>query len=242
MIYPVFGIWHTIESSRLYENGFVGWIEVDVANSSSVARDRVRDVHTGKVWRYDEIDVLARVWEESKHAKGKEASHSPGIIISWETSGRWAKEGRDVKVGSLCREGRATSIVVLEHGEERRLISYVGDILVVEVVEAAHKAFGAPVEGDECCLIVGNETAQISVLYRDLESREKHNTYKPYSHRLLSKVSLPVFCSEQAIPELSMLLHVSGSWTSHVWFRNLGWKKPTNDVSTGPFDVLRKDV
>lgn len=112
---------------------------------------------------------------------------------------------------SLCRESRATSVVVLEHREERRLISYVGDILIVEIVEAAYEAFGPPIERDECCLIMGNETAQISALYWDRLSWERDSTHKPYSHRLLSNVSLPVFWSEQAIPELSMLLHVCGS-------------------------------
>lgn len=55
-------------------------------------------------------------------------------------------------------------------------------------------------------------------------------SYKLYSQMLLSYVSLPVFCKEQAAPDSSMLEHWDGSWKPHVWFKNLGWKKTVKPV------------
>lgn len=51
-------------------------------------------------------------------------------------------------MGAFRRERRATGVVVLEHSEERRLVSYISDILVVEVVEAP-MAYRVSYEGTE---------------------------------------------------------------------------------------------
>lgn len=53
------------------------------------------------------------------------------------------------------REAGAAGVVVLEDGEEGGLVADVGDVLVVEVVEAGGEVGGAAEEGDECALVVG---------------------------------------------------------------------------------------
>lgn len=55
-------------------------------------------------------------------------------------------------------------------------------------------------------------------------------THKLYSQILDSNVSRPVFCSEHATLDVSILLHCNGSWNPQVSFRNLGWKNPVKPV------------
>lgn len=59
------------------------------------------------------------------------------------------------------REGGAPGVVVFVHCEKGRLVSYVGYVLVVEVVEAANIGCGATEGANEGRLIVRNKTVKI---------------------------------------------------------------------------------
>lgn len=48
--------------------------------------------------------------------------------------------------------------MVLKHGQEGGFVAYVGYVCVVEVVEPVYEGVRTAVEGDEGCLVVGDET------------------------------------------------------------------------------------
>lgn len=70
-------------------------------------------------------------------------------------------------MGAESRKSGAPGVVIFVHCKEGRLVAYVGNVLVVEVVEAANIGCGATEGANEGCLIVWNKTVKI-VLARDL--------------------------------------------------------------------------
>lgn len=65
---------------------------------------------------------------------------------------------------ALGREGGSPCVVVLEDGEEGRLVADVGDALVVQEVQAADEGGGSAEEGDELRLVVWNEADKASLI------------------------------------------------------------------------------
>ena len=78
------------------------------------------------------------------------------------------------------------------------LVSNVGDIFIVKIVETFDEGFGSAVEGDERGLIARDIAMvfYVSTFAKfDITVFEGGLiTYNPYSQRLLSNVSIPAFC------------------------------------------------
>lgn len=95
------------------------------------------------------------------------------------------------------REAGAAGVVVLEDGEEGGLVADVGDVLVVEVVEAGGELGRAAEEGDQGALVVGG------VAGRGLDSGVGEEggggADKLYSQMLDSYVSPPEAVSEHPV-------------------------------------------
>jgi hypothetical protein len=68
VIDPVLRVGFAVQSSRLYVDSFVGWVEVDVAYSGSIAGERRLDGYGGKVGRCYQVYILAGVGEKSHPA------------------------------------------------------------------------------------------------------------------------------------------------------------------------------
>lgn len=151
---PVFRVRLAVKGGALDVDGLVRRVEVDVADGGGVVGEGVRDVDRLEVGRDDEVDVLARVGEEAHHGEGDEGAHGAAVVVAGQAVVGRAEEARDVVVAAARRQRRAPRVVVLEDGEEGRLVADVGDVGVVQVLEAAHE-LGGPAEGrDEGCLVV----------------------------------------------------------------------------------------
>lgn len=62
-------------------------------------------------------------------------------------------------MGSFSGESWSSSVMILKHREEGRLITDVRDVLVVEIVQAVDEAIRAAVQADQRCLVVGHVEA-----------------------------------------------------------------------------------
>ena len=63
----------------------------------------------------------------------------------------------DVEVAAQSRLGRAASVVILEDGEESRLVANICDLVVVQVVQAVNELLWAAEGADQFGLIVWNK-------------------------------------------------------------------------------------
>jgi hypothetical protein len=113
-------------------------------------------------------------------------------------------------VGAAGREARAPGEVVLEDGGEGGLVADVGDVLVVEIIEARDEGGGAAEEGDEGGLVVGDVASREGRYILGWEERGR-GADKLYSQMLDSYVSPPVAVSEQPVWP-SRKLQLRGSW------------------------------
>lgn len=74
--------------------------------------------------------------------------------------------------------------MVLENGEKRRLVTNVGDALVVKVVKASYKRSRATVDADQLGLIMGNETGKeiVNKSLPSMRASEKKEKGAHWSH------------------------------------------------------------
>lgn len=105
--------------------------------------------------------------------------------------------------------------MVLKDCQECRLVADIGNIGIVQIVQAANKGLRTTEKSDERGLVVWYETAPKTAALVGMQVASERGRggipYKLYSQILLSNVSLPVFWREQAAPEVSVLLHWRGS-------------------------------
>ena len=148
MIDPVLGVRLPVQRGALDIDGLVGGIEPDIPHPRRLPGGRVGDVHALEVRRHDQVHVLARVGEEAHHGE---------VVITRQPVGHGREEARDVEVVALGRQARAARVVVLEDGQERGLVADVGDVGVVEEVEAADEGGRPAVEGYQMGLVMGDE-------------------------------------------------------------------------------------
>ena len=117
MIDPIPGIRFPIQRRALDINICrIRRIEIDIPHSGRLPRLRVGDVDVLEIRRRDEVDVLARVGEETHHAEGHEGAHCAAVVVAGETVGGRGEVARDVGVGAEGGEGGAAGVVVLEDG------------------------------------------------------------------------------------------------------------------------------
>lgn len=140
MIEPILGIVHAIERRSLDVDILVGWIKANVPNPGGVACHRAGDIHLLKIRRCDEINILPGVGHESHHRKGYKATHRSAIVVSRESAVGRLEVFRDIEVAPVRRTTWPAGIVVLEDRKKRRLVAYVGDFLVVEVIQPANES------------------------------------------------------------------------------------------------------
>jgi len=62
-------------------------------------------------WRGDEVDILARVREQSHHAEGGEGGHGAAVVISGESGCGCVEGGGDIGVGAEGGEGWVACVI-----------------------------------------------------------------------------------------------------------------------------------
>lgn len=156
---PVLGVRLAVEGRALDVDGLVGGVEVDVADGGRVARLRVRDIDALEERRDDEVHVLPRVGEQAHHGERHERTHRTTVIVTREALGRRVEISWDIEVGAVGRQSGPAGVVVLEHGQERGLVSDVCNVTIMQEVEPVHELRWAAVEADQVSLIVWDEEA-----------------------------------------------------------------------------------
>lgn len=157
VVNPVLGVWLAVECGVLDVDVLVRRVKVDIANLSRLAGDGALNLNALKVRRSDEVDILARVGEESHHAHGDESTHGTAVVVARKTSRSRAEELGNVKVAAFSRQSRATRVMILEHGKESRLVANVRNALVVKVVQAAVESGRSTVQSNQLSLVMWNE-------------------------------------------------------------------------------------
>jgi hypothetical protein len=105
------------------------------------------------------IHVLTRIWEESDHGHGDKATHCTRVIIARQAIVSRLEVLRNVVMTALRGQGWPTSIVILIHRQECRLIPNVRYLLVVKVVQPSYKGSGTTGCADKSCLVMRDEEA-----------------------------------------------------------------------------------
>ena len=136
MINPVLRIRLPIQRCALYIYRLVARIKIHVADYGCFVGDGAGNTHAFEERRDDEVDVLPRVREQPHHGEGDEGAHGTAVVVAGQACRRGREEGWNIEVGAQRRESWTPCVVVLEYGEEGWLVAYVGDVVVVEIVEA----------------------------------------------------------------------------------------------------------
>lgn len=158
MTNPALRIRLAIQRHRLDIHVAVARIEVDGSQCCHLTGERGGDRHRLEEWGGDKINVLTGVGKETHHGHGDKGAHGARVVVAREAARSRVKVFRDVEMSARGRFSRTRSIVILEDGEERRLIPNVRDAGVVKVVEAPDKLRGSAKVSDERGHVVRNET------------------------------------------------------------------------------------
>lgn len=124
MINPILRIRFAVQCCALNVNRVVFGVKVDVTNSSCLPSKRRRNVNSFEERRYNEIDVLAWVWEKPNHAESYKRAHRSRIVVARQAVASWSKEPWNVEVCAFGGQCRSAGVVVLIHCQKRRLVSY----------------------------------------------------------------------------------------------------------------------
>ena len=156
MVNPVLGIPHPIKRDILDIDTLITRIKVHDPDPRNLAVQRIRNIHLLKKRRSDQVHVLSRVGKEAHHDESHEGAHGAAVVVARQSVGRGAEELGDVIVGSFGGQSWPSSVVILEDGEEGRLVADVCDVLVVEIVQAVDEAGWAAIQTDQRSLVVGH--------------------------------------------------------------------------------------
>lgn len=84
---PILCIHHAIQLSALNVDVLVLFIEIGVMYSSSGVCKLIGNGYGREKGRNNKVDILAWVWEETKHAEEREGCHATGIVVAWKSGG-----------------------------------------------------------------------------------------------------------------------------------------------------------
>ncbi len=159
MVKPILRVMYPIESRSLDIDILIRRIEAQHCELLRSASHRAGNIDALEIWRCYKVDVLPRIRKQAHHSKSDKAAHCSGIVIAGKTALCWLKKFRDIEVTPQRGQSGPTCIVVLEDGQESRLVTDVCDAVVVKIVQTLHESCRPTKVAYQTGLIVRDEEA-----------------------------------------------------------------------------------